>query len=145
MTQTADRTQDKPPADFVRVTAPKSDQKSRKSSGGRRKNLKKPLEDLFATIGTTVYAFNQVDGTVILQGAPNLAESLDALAREDERVRRVLERMLTGSAWGGVFMAAGAIVLPIMDNHNLLPVKIPGLTPDIPDATTPEDINSNGS
>lgn len=136
-------TKDKAPSDFVRVTPPKRE--TRSSSGtksrGRSKNLTPKLEDFFTSIGTVVYAVNATDGAAILQGTPNLAKSLNELAKEDERVRRVLERMLTGSAYGAVFMSTAAILLPILDNHGMLPVRLPKqMMPDVPK----ESKDSNG-
>lgn len=85
-----------------------------------------------------VFVINQADGTAIITGAENLAKALNNVAKDNAAVYRNLERMLTGSAWGSVFVAAGAIALPIAANHNLLPFQIPGLTPE----TAPANIES---
>jgi len=105
----------------------------------RKKSLVKPLEELFTTVGTVVYAVNQVDGTAIINGANGLAVSLNTVARDNPALYKNLERMVTGSAWGSVFIAAGAIVIPIMANHNLLPFNLPGLIPE----TEPETPSGN--
>lgn len=134
--------EDKPPAGFVRLKAPKTSAKTSQSSTsnrGRKKNLTPKLEDFFTSIGTMVYALNATDGAAILEGTPDLARSLNNLANEDERVRRMLERMLTGSAYGGVFMATAAILLPILANHNLLPVQLPGHM--MPESAPKEELN----
>jgi hypothetical protein len=122
MTDTAPRdTAPKP----VKVTAPK--RADRKPSTGRKKSLKKPLADLFTNVGTGVALINQADGLAIINGADNLADALNNVAKDNDAVYRNLERMVTGSAWGGVFMALGGILLPIAMNHNLLPFQIPGV------------------
>lgn len=74
---------------------------------------------------------NQVDGVAILNGAEPLAKALNNVAKDNNVVYKNLERLVTGSAWGAVVMAAGGIVLPIVANHNLLPFQIPGVeSPD---------------
>lgn len=101
-----------------------------RATGTRKKNLTKPLTEFFTTIGTMVTVVNHADGVAIINGSERLAESLNMVAKDNPTVYRNLERMLTGSAWGSVFVAAGAIALPIAANHNLLPFQIPGLTPE---------------
>lgn len=95
----------------------------------RKRSLTKPLEELFTTVGTVVYAVNQVDGEAIISGANGLAVSLNNVAKDNPALYKNLERMVTGSAWGSVFIAAGAIAIPILANHNLLPFTLPSLEP----------------
>jgi hypothetical protein len=82
---------------------------------------------MFTTVGTVIYAVNAVDGAAIIDGAERLAEALNNAAKTNDTLYRNLERMLTGSTWGGVIVAAGAIALPILANHGLLPFAIPGI------------------
>jgi hypothetical protein len=83
-----------------------------------------------------VAVINQADGFAIVNGAEDLAKALNNVAKDNPSVYKTLERMLTGSAWGAVIVATGAIVLPIAANHNLLPFAIPGVT-------TPEPAPAN--
>lgn len=122
----------------TRIIAPSRDRAPR-NTVGRKKNLTKPLTEFFTTIGTTVAVFNQADGIAIVKGAERLAEALNGVAKDNAVMYRNLERMLTGSAWGGVFVATGAIALPILANHNLLPFQIPGV--EIPE-TEPANVES---
>lgn len=141
-------TQDTAPRDTapkpIKVTAPQ--RADRKPKTGRKKSLKRPLTDLITSVGTGVAILNQADGIAIINGAEPLADALNNVAKDNDAVYRNLERMVTGSAWGGVFMALGGILLPIAANHNLLPFQIPGVevpqpgaestptgTPGIPD------------
>lgn len=101
------------------------DRKPRQPGGTRRKSLVKPLEEFLTTTGTLVAVLNPNDGAAIVAGAPRLAAALNNVAKDNADVYRALERMLTGSAWGGVIVAAGAIIVPIMANHNLLPFTLP--------------------
>lgn len=59
--------------------------------------------------------------TIIAQRTPDLAKSLTALADENPAIKRTLNRMLEGSAWGGVALSVAAIVIPIAQHHNLVP------------------------
>lgn len=118
-----------PPKDTIKPKTPPT----RKNTGGRQKNLTQPLEELFTTIGTVVMVANEADGLAIIQGTPRLANSLNELAKQNPAVRKNIERLLAGSAWSGVLASVGAIALPIMANHNLLPVELPNfMMPDIP-------------
>jgi hypothetical protein len=66
---------------------------------------------------------NMADGSAILAGAPALASALDDLAKENPRVRKVLEGMLATGAWSGVAIAAANIALPILANHDMMPAN----------------------
>lgn len=128
---TAETIPDRPPVTGpTRIVAPTRRDRQPRTGGTRRKTLTKPLTEFFTTIGTVVSIANRVDGLAIIGGAERLAEALNAVAKDNPVVYRNLERMLTGSNWAGVIVASGAIVLPILANHHLLPFTIPGLMPD---------------
>ena len=116
---------DAPPR-VVKVTAPKRADRKPKT-GSRRKSLTRPLTDLITAIGTGVSLVNQADGIAIVTGAEPLAKALNNVAKDNATVYRNLERLVTGSAWGAVIMAAGSILVPIAANHDLLPFQIPGM------------------
>ena len=86
--------------------------------------IEESLSTQFTMIGTAVYAFNNYDGTVILQGTPKLASSLASLCDKNPKVKKNIERMLSGGAYGEVIMAAAFIAIPIMANHDLMPPGI---------------------
>lgn len=67
--------------------------------------------------GIAVLAFNEADGTAIIEGAPALAESLAKVAEKNRRVAKALDSLTETSDWAAVAMAAGAIVVPIVRNH----------------------------
>ena len=50
-----------------------------------------------------------------------LPAALDALARENPKVKQTLERMLTGGAWSGVVLAAAPIAFAVA-GHHILPL-----------------------
>lgn len=102
-------------------TAAKSPSRVTSAKGRWQEPLAQALNSQFAVIGMGVYAFNQFDGTCILNGSGQLSTSLVAVAETNPRVRRTLENMVQTGAWAGVAMAAASIVLPIMANHNIIP------------------------
>lgn len=110
----------------VKIVAPARTRTDRAPKTGRKKSLAKPLTEFFTSIGSFVAIANQADGIAIIEGAERLAKALDAVAKDNATVYKNLERMVTGSTWGGVIFAASAIVVPILANHNLLPFQIPG-------------------
>lgn len=61
------------------------------------------------------------DGQVILTGADAWATTVEQLAFEDERVARVLDSMLSTSAWGAVMVSTATMLVPILACHGLLP------------------------
>ena len=61
------------------------------------------------------------DAALIAGHAPTMAKAWSDLADESERVRRFLEMLLTGGAWGGVIVATMPVAIGILANHNMLP------------------------
>jgi hypothetical protein len=88
---------------------------------------------------------NHTDGVAIIEGAEPLAVALNNVARDNDAVYRNLERLVTGSTWGGVFMALGGILLPIAANHNLLPFHIGVSPPESGAESKPESIPDIGA
>lgn len=62
---------------------------------------------------------------IIALRSPALAKSLAELARENRAVARILNRIMEGSAWGGVAIASLSIILPICQHHGLIPGNDP--------------------
>lgn len=103
----------------------------RAASPGRKAPLQKSLEELFAA-PALIYSMtgDQVAATFVAGRAEPLAEAWYNLSRESPAVKRILERLTTGSAWGGVAVATGATVLPLLVHHDLLPFELPFGIPD---------------
>lgn len=88
--------------------------------------VEKALNTYLNTIGAGVSFVNENDGVAILNGSETLASELVELARNDRTYRTYLEWFTKPGKYGGVLIASGAIVIPILANHNLLPqLKIP--------------------
>ena len=115
---------------------------STKTSTPRKSKLLPKLEDFFLGIGMLVNFKCDVCGTWIGSQARVNAEAWDKLARESPAVRRGLERFLTTSAWGGVAMATGMTLLPIMEHHNIHIMPRPRLRP-VPNPDNPGDYLAN--
>lgn len=93
--------------------------------GGERKARKGSLEQRLAAtiglVGTVVYALDAFDGTQILVRGDQLAKALDHLAAENPAVRRVLEAMMAGGAWGEVVMVLAPMAVAILAHHKVIP------------------------
>lgn len=87
---------------------------------GRPRILENQLYDFFVTVGTMVSMFNAEDGLVIGANAEPLAKAWADLAAEDKRVKAAIDKMMQGSAWGGVIFATGSVAMGIANNHGLL-------------------------
>lgn len=83
----------------------------------REGSLVKPLTDLYTTIGLTLAPFDPVCSTAVLTNAEECARRLEALARENESVRRIILAMVQTSAWGGVIAAHLPIIAMVMTHH----------------------------
>jgi len=103
------------------------------------------LNEQFTLIGTVVFAFNEYDGTVIVEGSPRLAKALANLAEKNPKVKRNLERMLAGGSYGEVILAAGLIAIPIMANHELMPEGIKALYGKAIPEPEPSTVSAPGS
>lgn len=89
-----------------------------------------PLTDAlmanFVGIGMVVYPFEHFDGQTIINGSPKLAQSLVVVAETNPSVRRGLEKFVESAGWAMVAASVGAIAIPIMQHHNMLPaMKLP--------------------
>jgi len=105
----------------------------------RRGSLVKPLEEIYVSIGMGVMAFDQPCGIAITNSATRCAEALDQLAYENDAVRRVILRLITTSAWGGVILAHSPIFMAIAAHHvpgaknvigKVMAAKVPGEAED---------------
>lgn len=89
--------------------------------------LQASLEDLFAAPALAYsMAGDQWAAEFVAERAPVLAKAWADLANESPAVKRVLTRLTTGSAWGGVIAASTMTALPLLAHHNLLPPQIAG-------------------
>lgn len=87
--------------------------------------LQASLEELFAA-PALLYAVAGDEWAVnhVTVNAPVMAEAWVKLAQESPPVKRFLDKITTGTAWGGVIVATGGFVLPLLAHHQMLPAPI---------------------
>jgi hypothetical protein len=83
----------------------------------REGTLVKPLTDMYTSVGLMLAPFDQACSFAFIENADSCARAMEKLARENESVRRVINAMLSTSAWGGVIAAHLPILLVIMMHH----------------------------
>jgi len=97
-----------------------------KGTAGRKGASAKVVEGLtgiYALLGTFAYMGNQYDGTVILQKSKEMAETLEAVARGNPEMYRVLIVLTKSGSWLPLAMAYGGVAYAISANHGLVPSK----------------------
>jgi hypothetical protein len=78
---------------------------------------------------------NQYDGTVIANGAPDVAHEIVEIAKTHKPWRKPLELICTPGEYGRLAFALLTVALPIMVNHNLIPqIVLPFVGADAPPA-----------
>lgn len=102
-----------------------------------RRGLKKPLADIYTTLGTLWFPFDPVCGNAVIESADQCAEALETLARENEAVRRVLIMLCETSAWGMVITAHLPILMAVTAHH-MPQFKAPPPADETEPAETPE-------
>jgi hypothetical protein len=109
-----------------------------------------------AGLGTSMFV-DDFDGQVIALNADRLARAWADLAQQSPAVRRALEALLMGSAWGSAIGTTAMVAIPVMVRHGIAPpevmamasgqgVKVPNIgqpeqpaeRPPAPAAFTPE-------
>jgi hypothetical protein len=93
----------------------------RPSARGKREQA---VMGILTGAGIAVMAFDEFDGTTIIEGAPDLARSLAALADKRPAVARALDSLTETSAWAEVAVSLGAIAVPIIRHHATRPPEV---------------------
>lgn len=116
----------KPPPMKSKDSKPKESKPKSDRPRGRPPELQKQLEDLFLGIALmTGGAINEFDGEVIRDNAESLAENWNKVAQSNAAVKRFLTSMMETGSWSGAIMSTSAVVIPIMQNHGVIPGNIP--------------------
>lgn len=133
-----------PPAD----TAPKGSRGGRpagyspKAAGLRQ--VRAGLVSLFTMTGVGLSMLDPFDGQVVALNAERLADAWTQLAEQDARVRRALEAMLAGSAWGTAITTTAMVALPIAAHHRLAPPEVGMLATQagiaVPEVVAPPEV-----
>lgn len=94
---------------------------TRAPSARGKKDYRAQLEGSLLLIGDTVEQLvNPVDGQIIKAYAKNVAEGWNRLAQDNASVAKVLDSMLTGSAWSAAVMPTLGMAMAIAANHGAL-------------------------
>lgn len=95
---------------------------SGRPTAGPARDLRARLEEWFSGMALLPMAVgDHYSAHIIASRAGHLAEAWADLAKTNPGVRKVLEGMLQGGAWGGVILASGSVLVPILGHYGLLP------------------------
>lgn len=88
--------------------------------------IEEGLTDLFSGLALAAQVQgNDVAYVILTSRGPKVAKAWAELARQNVSVRRVLERMMTGGAWGGVILSSVSLAMPLAQSYGVLPPGIP--------------------
>lgn len=106
-----------PPTD----TKPKADKPPRRRAPNSAK-LEEGLTELYVTLGTIAVApFDKLAGTLLVAQAPELAAHWVALAETNPAVKKALLKLVEAGGWGGLIVAHGMVVMPVLANRGAFP------------------------
>lgn len=89
---------------------------------GRARPLERRLQEFFGTIALGLQlSGDEFGATVVNRRAAELAKAWDRLARENPAVKRLLEGLLTGGAFGEAAMVTLGTLIPILWSRGLVP------------------------
>jgi hypothetical protein len=76
-----------------------------------------------AGLGTSMFV-DDFDGQVVVLNAERLARAWADLAQQSPTVRKALEALLMGSAWGSAIGTTAMVALPILVRHGIAPPEV---------------------
>jgi hypothetical protein len=88
--------------------------------------LKSSLIEMYTGLGMAVMFVSNDDGMDIINNADRLASSWITLAQTNEKVKKMLQRITTGSGAGAVIFAHVIVAYPILARHDMLPTFVTG-------------------
>lgn len=95
---------------------PKEAKPKERVAAQKKDEFVQPLTEMYTMLGVVLTPFDPV-GPVIIQSAPNCAQSLNDLAAENESVRKALRSLTQASAMGAVIVAHAPIFISLATNH----------------------------
>lgn len=92
------------------------------------------MTELYAGLGAALSfaPATTKDGFAVAGNATTLAESWRPLIMKDPKIRKMWEKITTGSGWGAVILSHGMVAMAIASNHG---VTLPGIRQDAPQET----------
>ncbi len=79
--------------------------------------VQKGFEELYVLAGTMLMIKDPHCGMAVIQSAPDVAKSLEELAKTNPSVRRVLMGFIVTNAWGQVAAAHMPIIMALFAHH----------------------------
>jgi len=74
-----------------------------------------------ARLAVLIYALNEADGLVFMQGIPRTAKALANVAEQNPAIGKILDAGVKSGAWLELGAALGAFGVPMLVNHGKLP------------------------
>lgn len=103
------------------------------------RRLKDSVAEMYVMVSMgATFAGDPAIGMIIQQHADKAAESWVKLARKDARVKSLLNKLTTGSAYGDVIVVHIMMAFSILAAKGLLPGGMPGMPPMEEDPFTAE-------
>ena len=119
-----------------------SDRAPRTTGGPRKGSLESRLGEFLRFNSGMISFINETDGSILYAHSDSLAKAYAKLAEENSRVKRVLEGLMEGGAWGAAVMATAMCALPIAANHNAIPPNVMEKIAPFVASTPPADSNT---
>lgn len=89
-------------------------------------NIENAMNEFFAAVSMGFqFAGDDVMAVIFASRGPKVAEAWAELARINPGVRKVIEKMLTGSAWSGVAISSLSIAMPVAERYGVFPDNLP--------------------
>ena len=105
-----------------RAAAP--ERPARRAAPGMRK-LHEQVTDLYVTLGTMVVTpIDRLAGYLLVEQAEALAQTWIDLAETNPAVKRALSKLVEAGGWGGVLVAHGMVMMPVLANRGMFPDHI---------------------
>jgi hypothetical protein len=108
------------------------------------RKIEDSLTQTFVIAGLGVSMFDQFDGQVIATNADRLARCWADLAQQSPMVRKALQSLLAGSAWGAAIGGTAMVAVPILVRHGYAPMNLAAIAAsngvNIPIIEEPEPI-----
>lgn len=99
--------------------------------------FKEPISQLYTVAGLMLSPIAPRTGMAFVENSDDIAEEWDKLSRTNSKVKRALDRLVTGGGWGGILLAHGAIGMVAIQESGLLS-KVPFLKNLFPAPPEPE-------
>lgn len=89
--------------------------------------LRGQLTELYVSIGTLVVTpVDRLAGALMVAQAEDLAQTWVDLADANPAVKKALQRLVEAGGWGGVVIAHGMLLMPVLANRGMFPDQAAG-------------------